>query len=108
MSVVAVEGSGWKARINISDDFESEWLNLEARVLGDSKELALAGAMWIMDNFGKGRTCWVRVAPEADTFRDFDAQKDIHKGYVRFSWENVPYHWYRPQSDERVNLIGLP
>lgn len=106
--MTTIEGLGWKASVNITPDLSNEWIHLEASVLGDSLEFALAGADWIMDHFGKGRTCMIRVPPEADTYRDFDSKKNIYKGYVRFSWENAPYHWYQPQPHPRVTIMGQP
>ena len=102
--MVSIVGDGWRAEVFISPRPRDDWICLESKIDGDSEAQALAGAQWIMDSFGKGRTCMVRVPPEADTFRDFDMQKNLYRGYVRFSFENVPHHWYQISS----NNIPLP
>jgi hypothetical protein len=102
--MVSIVGDGWRAEILINEKIQADWIHLEARVDGDSEARALAGANWVMDSFGKGRTCMVRVTPEANTDRDFATQKNLYRGYVRFSFENVPYHWYKVNP----NSIPLP
>ena len=97
MFVTVSSREGWIAEILLSDLPTSEyqdWVHLQAQTIGGSEKLALEAADWVLQYFGNGRTCMIRAKPEATTYVDFDTKITHYRGYVRFSWENVPYHHY--------------
>lgn len=52
-------------------------------------ETALEGAMAVLQAVD-GLDVFMRVAPEADTIRDFATGEMVHRGYVRFSFFDRP------------------
>ncbi len=96
----------WESELWFIDNSADGIVHLESHVIGKSKEGALAGAQWAMDMFGKGRECFIRCAPEADTSHDFNTKTDHHRGYVRFSFATESTNWQTPDTTFK-GFVGL-
>lgn len=78
-----------RIEIGISRD-ETGTFHLQGESFGDSKQECLDLVEFVTKVFTEGRTTFMRVNPEADTWTDFDTKKTTHKGYVRFSFRDEP------------------
>ncbi len=107
MKVHDVSGNGWTAEVLISDQpNEDGFWHVEGRILGDTNGAALAGAMQIIHSYAGGKTTYVRANPESLSETDFDTEKVIHRGYVRFSFKDEPGEWHCPDVSMVFSSIG--
>ena len=92
--LVKVETPEWSAEIILSDEPGLNGLiHAYAVSNGNSKDSALAAVKWVIQILAARRECYVRVAPEADSERDFDTKEMKHRGFTRFSFSCEPGEW---------------
>ncbi len=84
----------WRAHISMHcDDVEPRIFYVECHTLASSVDEAKSGAEFVLDAMASGKSAFIRVAPEADEYRQFDTGTTDYKGYVRFSYVNSPGEW---------------
>jgi hypothetical protein len=81
-------------------------MHCTAHVKAETKDDALQGAQCVLDLFAKGRTAFIRVAPEVHSETDFDTKKLKIKGFVRFSVMLEPGYWTKAKMPETPINLG--
>jgi hypothetical protein len=77
----------------------------------DAKERCLLGATKALEILAHGLTTFVRVAPEAEAQTNFESNRRMTRGYVRFAVTNKEGAWTWPEPDpepRRVRYLPLP
>jgi len=88
----------WSVTVQVSRD-ESGAHHVYAVSDGDNKDDSLAAVQFVKDNFVRGRLTAMRVEPEAESERDFDTKLTRHRGFVRFTFFDVPGECLPPKAD---------
>ena len=74
----------WTAEVAMSSG-PNEMININAKVVADSKDTALTAAHKILELIASGKETYVRIHPDADSYYDEQTKAMVHKGLVRFS-----------------------
>ena len=107
MDAIKVYSERWAAEVLISDDpNKAGFKHVQARLLADSQDDALAGAQQILNDYATGKTAYIRAKPEAQSERDFATNFVFHRGYVRFSFKDEPGEWHYPDRSMMIPPIG--
>ncbi len=103
--LIEVAAPDWTARVLLSDDLSPHGIwSAECRTEAASAPIALAAAEKVLSLFAKGRTAFIRCAPEAMSEKDFDTKETKHRGFVRFSFMQEPGEWVHRDPNEKISL----
>lgn len=102
-TVMKVYANGWVATIVTGESFDG-FYPVYVMTVGNTKEMALAGAVHVLNALAFGREALIRCEPEAFSEMDFDTKITNHGGFVRFSYKLEPGVWQKVGDMEGANV----